>query len=178
MAVFASNIPLVGYRLKTCASLKFVLCLTLLIEYTLCQSDQYLYDKRLTPIGVSGQREQREEANRCYDARNRPQRCVPEFINAAYLVPVEATNTCGTVAPIEYCVQTGVTGESKKTCEVCDASKPQLAHPPTYITDFNDNNERTWWQSDTMFEGIQFPNQVNLTLHLGIHYLFFIKYIV
>ena len=33
--------------------------------------------------------------NNCYDHANRPVRCSPDFINAAFNRPVVATNTCG-----------------------------------------------------------------------------------
>ena len=40
-------------------------------------------------------------------------------------------------------------------------------HSSHYLTDLHDPNSPSWWQSETIYEGIQYPSQVNLTLHLG-----------
>uniref|UniRef100_A0A182X6E3 LANB2 n=1 Tax=Anopheles quadriannulatus TaxID=34691 RepID=A0A182X6E3_ANOQN len=97
----------------------------------------------------------------CVDPYGRPQRCIPEFENAAYQLQVEATNTCGDETDTDFCVQTGYS--NRKSCDVCHAGQ----HSPQFLTDFHDPNNPTWWQSETMFEGVQYPNQVNLTLGLG-----------
>lgn len=104
------------------------------------------------------------KASRCYDDFNRPQRCIPEFENAAFNVLMESTNTCGEDGPSEYCQQTGASVSGvRKSCEICYTNQ----HHPQFMTDFHSQDYPTWWQSRTMYEGVQFPNQVNLTLKLG-----------
>ncbi|XP_051697393.2 laminin subunit gamma-1 isoform X1 [Oryctolagus cuniculus] len=107
----------------------------------------------------------RAAMDECADERGRPQRCMPEFVNAAFNATVVATNTCGS-PPEEYCVQTGVTGVTK-SCHLCDAAQPHLRHGAAFLTDYNNQADTTWWQSQTMLAGVQYPSAINLTLHLG-----------
>lgn len=98
----------------------------------------------------------------CYDDEGAPSRCMPKFENVAFNRTVVASNVCGS-PPEDYCMQTG----STRSCHSCDASDPELNHNTSFLTDFHRNEEPTWWQSQSMYYGIQHPNSVNITLHLG-----------
>ncbi|CAM5163729.1 unnamed protein product [Eretmochelys imbricata] len=104
----------------------------------------------------------------CYDPWGRAQQCTPAFENAAFGREVWATNTCGS-PPEDYCLQMGAR-DTTKLCHRCDAGDPLLHHNPTYLTDFHSQEQSTWWQSQSMAFGIQHPNSVNITLHLGKSY--------
>lgn len=101
----------------------------------------------------------------CYDKEGRPQLCVPSFENAAYQKQIVATNTCGESNETKFCTQTGSPGqEDSKPCDICLKGQ----HRAEMMNDFHtNNNTMTWWQSETMKEGIKYPNSVNITLDLG-----------
>lgn len=99
----------------------------------------------------------------CYNEITKaPLRCMPSFGNAAFGKTVISNNTCGT-PPSEFCVQTGVTSPTKE-CEICDATEDRYSHPASYITDIKDDQNRTWWQSETLLDNPDKPVTITLDL--------------
>lgn len=100
------------------------------------------------------------QPQQCYNATGYAQFCKPPFENAAYRKPIEASNTCGERGTIRFCQ---IAPDHLQTnCSFCYKGQ----YPPETMND-NDDQTLTWWQSETMLEGVQYPNHVNITLKLG-----------
>ncbi|XP_077442006.1 laminin subunit gamma-3 isoform X1 [Vanacampus margaritifer] len=114
------------------------------------------HQSSLPPAGAS--------MDSCYDEETAaPSRCLPKFENVAFNRSVVVSNECGST-PEDFCMQMG---SAARSCHRCDASVPGFSHSAALLTDFHRNDEPTWWQSQSMYFGIQHPNSINLTLHLG-----------
>ncbi|CAF2586100.1 unnamed protein product [Rotaria sp. Silwood2] len=99
----------------------------------------------------------------CIDHHNRYQRCIPDFINAAFRKTIYASSTCGD--PIrEYC-------SNKNICHLCDASQINTSYSVDYLTDINNPNNLTCWQSDFIKSG------ENISLILSLNKKFELTYI-
>ncbi|KAJ8977457.1 hypothetical protein NQ317_004874 [Molorchus minor] len=70
----------------------------------------------------------------------------PEFVNAAFGVPVKASSTCGLHSPVHYCEapEPGVNPQ----CHICDDRQPRNRFPASYLTDLNNPNNITCWRSE------------------------------
>ncbi|XP_015786767.1 laminin subunit gamma-1-like [Tetranychus urticae] len=145
-----------------CVLIYQLIIVSTLVVNILCQPSYYNDPLNPFPSLNAAQRS-------CYDEQGKARRCVPPFENAAYLRPVEATNTCGEKYPYltTYCVQTPNREDRVRTC---DGKCRRGDHTVQYINDFHDNATQSWWQSETMYDGIEYPKTVNITLHLGKSY--------
>ncbi|KAK9876753.1 hypothetical protein WA026_014991 [Henosepilachna vigintioctopunctata] len=138
-------------------SLTFIL---LLSRGVFCDSDLYLKMFK----------DQKIPDDPCYD-EDRPKSCVPEFVNAAFDVPVKASSTCGIVAPVNYC-EPPEPGAAPQ-CHVCDDRQPKTRFPSSYLTDLNNPSNMTCWRSEPLPPATSFdapPDNVTLTLSLGKKY--------
>ncbi|XP_075225303.1 netrin-A-like [Lycorma delicatula] len=103
----------------------------------------------------------------CYD-EDRPKKCIPDFVNAAFGNPVEASSVCGAGSgPSRYC------DLPDGPCHTCDDSQPRRRYPPAYLTDLNNPNNVTCWRSEPVPISTGFnapPDNVTLSLSLGKKY--------
>lgn len=100
----------------------------------------------------------------CYEERDKPKRCIPDFINAAFGKEVVASSTCGS-PPSRYCTSsTDNENNIIRSCYICDANHAKRQHPSSYLTDLNNPNNLTCWMSEPF---VQFPHNVTLKLSLG-----------
>ncbi|XP_043945190.1 netrin-3-like [Protopterus annectens] len=99
----------------------------------------------------------------CFDENEMPRRCIPEFVNAAFSKEVQVSSTCGK-PPNKYCYISDKGDGKMRVCQICNASDPKRAHPPSYLTDLNTATNTTCWQSENFYHS---PQNVSLMLSLG-----------
>lgn len=102
----------------------------------------------------------------CYDESGAPRRCIPDFVNAAFGKPVEASSTCGESGPVRVC-------DAQGGCQVCDDSHSRRRHPAAFLTDLNNPANVTCWRSEPQpppASSAAPPDNVSLTLSLGKKY--------
>lgn len=68
----------------------------------------------------------------CIDRHKRFQRCIPDFINAAYQKPIYVSSTCG---------------------DFCNAFQLNKTQSIDELTDINNPNNLTCWQTDLIKQG-------------------------
>ncbi|KAK3910404.1 Netrin-3 [Frankliniella fusca] len=102
----------------------------------------------------------------CYDESGAPRRCIPDFVNAAFGKPVEASSTCGESGPVRVC-------DAQGGCQVCDDTHSRRRHPAAFLTDLNNPANVTCWRSEPQpppSSSSAPPDNVSLTLSLGKKY--------
>lgn len=112
------------------------------------------------------------QSDPCHDDEtDKPRQCVPDFVNAAYGVSVKASSTCGS-PPSRHCYSSSsphfLAGQTREVCEVCDAENPSKNHPAEFLTDLNNPNNVTCWNSQILTPDTD--GNVTLTLSLGKKY--------
>lgn len=106
----------------------------------------------------------------CYE-EDRPHRCLPDFVNAAFGVPIAASSTCGLNGPVRVCDSSDTS--ELPVCNLCDDASPKYRFPASYLTDINNSNNLTCWRSEPSIAPKSIntpPDNVTLTLSLGKKY--------
>jgi netrin 1 len=107
----------------------------------------------------------------CYDV-DRPIRCLPDFVNAAFGIPIEASSTCGENGPVRVCERRTSLSEPP-VCTLCDDLNPKIRFPASALSDINNSQNITCWRSEPTPASTSIdaaPDNVTLTLSLGKKY--------
>lgn len=134
--------------------------LALLLCYHLCPA-------RASPGTVLSLFDLQAPKDPCYDDRGESQRCIPDFVNAAFGKDVIASSTCGKPASRYCATEVGPGGKVTRRCDICDANHLHRQHPPSFLTDLNNPNNLSCWISEPV---AQQARNVTLTLSLGKKY--------
>lgn len=114
----------------------------------------------------------------CYDS-DRPMRCLPDFVNAAFGLPITASSTCGQNGPVKVCDAPNTLNTSPNSkigspvCNICDNSNPKYRFPASALSDINNSQNITCWRSEPALVSSNIdapPDNVTLTLSLGKKY--------
>lgn len=101
----------------------------------------------------------------CFD-EDRPKKCLPDFVNAAFSQPIQASSVCGLNKVERFCD----VGLNKQTCDYCHDAEPGKRYPASALTDVHNSNNVTCWRSEprlqTMIGPESTPDNVTLTLSL------------
>ncbi|XP_055384859.1 netrin-B [Condylostylus longicornis] len=123
-------------------------------------SDMYL--KMIAPLSTN---------DPCYDD-DKPRKCIPDFVNAAFGSPVVASSTCGTKGPERFC-EYGSNSDQTPNCQVCDDLNPRKRFSSIALTDLNNSNNVTCWRSSIIQPALNFNSpldNITLTLSFGKKY--------
>ncbi|KAG5683541.1 hypothetical protein PVAND_012815 [Polypedilum vanderplanki] len=105
----------------------------------------------------------------CYD-EDRPTRCLPDFVNAAYGRTIEASSTCGESGPVKVCDGAENYKNESPVCNICDDSNPKRRYAASALSDLNNSQNITCWRSEPAPAPTSIdapPDNVTLTLSLG-----------
>lgn len=108
----------------------------------------------------------------CYD-EDRPMRCLPDFVNAAFGLPISASSTCGLNGPVKVCDSPTNFKSDSPVCNLCDDSNPKSRFPASALSDINNSQNITCWRSEPAPVSTSIdapPDNVTLTLSLGKKY--------
>ncbi|GAB6029224.1 Netrin-1 [Chamberlinius hualienensis] len=129
----------------------------------------------------------------CLDEMGHHQRCVPDFVNAAFGKDIKTSSTCGTPRN-HYCIfstpsSAAITtpspnllnvemkdqanyspnGQPKSVCHICDAVHPKYRRPAAYLTDLNNPNNVTCWISEPLINPkLQMADQSSSSFQSGV----------